>query len=512
MAKRGVKKGVKALNKTGTKKQKIVGPKFSSGDVGAQPLDWMKLLSLSRMPGQDRKKLIYGTINDHRTEHERDFDRVVFCTPVRRLKDKTQVFPLDMHDGVRTRLTHSMEVSNLARSMGTAVAANIEALASIPGAQRNVPALLAAIALTHDLGNPPFGHQGEVAIRSWVESNEAEIKKEAKSEFNRDFLKDFLLFEGNAQGFRLLTRLQHQDHKSGLRLTASTLRAFMKYPWLSGAVNSDGGPKKFGVFRSEKTIFEWASAETGLEVGVRHPLSYLMEVCDDIAYSVLDIEDAVKKELVSVAELASFIGNDERFKNDVRVEHLLQQYNDDRDWLNSLRMPREDRVKVALSSKEIRDSQVDIIRSYAIGLMVSDAIDRFMALETTNAFGTLKKGIAEDFRSSRLVDAFKCFAVLRVYNHPSVLKAELQGHNIIPELMTVFWRSIVKHRHGTQSKIDEYVMSLMSPNYVRVYRQSEDLGLPCWYRQVQLVCDQVCGMTDSYAIRVHCDLRGLGAL
>jgi dGTPase len=489
-----------------------VGDVKLAAKTETKPLTWRALLSTSRLPGPDRKKLIYGTINDHRTDHERDFDRVVFCTPVRRLKDKTQVFPLDMHDGVRTRLTHSMEVSNLARSMGTAVAARIPRIAAIENSHRNVPALLAAVALTHDLGNPPFGHQGEVAIRTWVEENESSIKAEAKSKFNRDLLKDFLLFEGNAQGFRILTRLQHQDHQSGLRLTASTLRAFMKYPWTSDRVRGDGGPKKFGVFRSEQDVFGWTCREVGLEVGHRHPLSYLMEVCDDIAYSVLDIEDAVKKELISVAELAAYVGTDPQFKDDARVLQLLSQYTDDRDWLSTLRMPSDQGEDAPLSSKEIRDSQVDIVRSYAIGLMVSDAIERFVELEEVNGFSQLKKGIAEDFGSKNLVDAFKSFAALRVYKHPSVLKAELQGHSVIPALMGVFWRSVVKHSHGTQTKMDEYVMSLMSPNYIRVYRQSKDLGLPLWYRQVQLVCDQVCGMTDSYAIRVHSDLRQLGVL
>ncbi|TYT24965.1 dNTP triphosphohydrolase [Luteimonas viscosa] len=494
---------------TKTARRKVVG---AAKTTEIKPLDWSKLLSTARVPGPDRKKMIYGTINDHRTDHERDFDRVVFCTPVRRLKDKTQVFPLDMHDGVRTRLTHSMEVSNLARSMGTAVAARIAGLAEFENAHRNVPALLAAVALTHDLGNPPFGHQGEVAIRAWVEENDSKIKSEAKKAFDRDLLKDFLLFEGNAQGFRILTRLQHQDHQSGLRLTASTLRAFMKYPWMADAIKGDDGPKKFGVFRSEQAVFEWASRETGLDIGVRHPLSYLMEVCDDIAYSVLDIEDAVKKELISAAELASYISTDPRYKDDVRIVQLMNQYDDDREWLSTLRMKRDDGKEVPLSSKEVRDSQVDILRSYAIGLMVSDAIEKFVELESTNTFSGLKKGIAEDFGAKNLVEAFKAFALLRVYKHPSVIRAELQGHSVLPELMGVFWKAVVTHAHGTQTKIDEYVMSLMSPNYIRAYRQSADLGLPLWYRQVQLVCDQVCGMTDSYAVRVHADLKQLGVI
>lgn len=470
--------------------------------------DWNRLLSEARRDGPDRKKEIHGKIVDHRTAHERDFDRVVFCTPVRRLKDKTQVFPLDMHDGVRTRLTHSMEVSNLSRSMGTAIASRIAALSEIKDSQRNVPALLATIALTHDLGNPPFGHQGEEAIRTWVADNEACISAQSNDrKFDAELFRDFLYFEGNAQGFRILTRLQHQDHNSGLRLTASTLRAFMKYPWSSSQVGCGTGPKKFGFFQSEKEIFDWASDQTGCSR--RHPLSYLMEICDDIAYSTLDIEDAVKKELVSVEELASFLGSSDDYKDDRRVKELLEQYRSDRSWLDSLTMPGDDGKVVQISSKEIRDSQVDLIRSYAIGLMVSDAIEKFIELEASGELYDLPKGIDEVFASAKLMKGLKQFAKLRVYRHPSVLKAELEGHRIIPRLMTAFWKAIVSKDKGLASKADEYVLSLMSPNYIRVYRQSEKLSLPLWYRQVQLVCDQACGMTDSYALRTHANLREL---
>lgn len=473
-------------------------------------LDWVGLLSSERLPKQDERKLEPLPTSDSRTDHERDLDRVVFCTPVRRLKDKTQVFPLDMHDGVRTRLTHSLEVSNLARSMGVAVTARVHALSTLSEAQRNVPALLSAIALTHDLGNPPFGHQGEVAIRTWVEKNESRIKGEAKKEFSRELLRDFLHFEGNAQGFRILARLQHQDHRAGLRLTASTLRSFMKYPWLSSELGKPG-VKKFGVFQSEKDIFDWASKATGLPGNERHPLSYLMEVCDDIAYSILDIEDAVKKEIVSVAEFASYVGNHPVYSLDDRVKRVLSQYNHDRDWLYSLRMPSaKPGEEEPLSSKEIRDSQIDILRSYVIGLMVGDATESFITLERDASFSRLKKGIAEEFESSNLVEALKDFAKLRVYSHPTVLRAELQGHAIIPELMEAFWKAVVNEAHGVTCKAEDYLFSKLSPNYVRVYRQSQ--GLPLWYRQLQLVCDHVCGMTDSYALRLHKELKELSVI
>jgi dGTPase len=470
--------------------------------------DWASLLSTARVEPASRKSNI--RLTDHRTAHERDFDRVVFCTPVRRMKDKTQVFPLDMHDGVRTRLTHSMEVSNLARSMGVAVCVRCERIRKIKDAERNVPALLGAIALVHDLGNPPFGHQGEIAIRNWIKKNQNDIKKIAGREFSKELLRDFLLFEGNAQGFRVLTRLQHLDHKAGLRLTASTLRAFMKYPWGSNRVSEQRGIDKFGVFKSEYDIFNWACRETALAESVRHPISYLMEVCDDIAYSVLDIEDAVKKEIISAADVVEFLHS---FEVNERLSELLEQYEEDEQWLRSITMPKNSGNGVdPISSKEYRDSLIEVFRSYLIGVLVSDAIDRFLELEASHGFSNLRKGIAENFRSSSIIAALKKFAKLRVYRHRDVLKAELSGHRVIPRLMDAMWHAVVAEHRKKQTKMDEYVISVMSPNYIRVYRQSEDLGLPTWYRQIQLVSDQVCGMSDSHALRVHDELQTLGCL
>jgi dGTPase len=219
----------------------------------------------------------------------------------------------------------------------------------------------------------------------------------------------------------------------------------------------------------------------------------------------------VKKELISVADLAAFMASIP-FSKDKRVNDLISQYRDDRDWLNQLTMPSEDGHTIQISNKEIRDSQVDLLRSYAIGLMVSDAIECFKEAVKDGQLRPISKDLATDFQSATLMKALKEFARLRVYKHPDVLKAELQGHRMIPALMDAFWRSVVNHHRGTQSKLDEYVMSLISPNYIRVCKQSENLGLPLWYRQLQLVCDQVCGMTDSFALRTYKLFGELGAL
>ncbi len=477
--------------------------KTGNAASAAKAVDWSALLSSKRLPGTPTKGGMAPVdleVKDHRTEHERDFDRVVFSTPVRRLKDKTQVFPLDLHDGVRTRLTHSMEVSNLARSMGVAVANQLKSLAEVGQAERNVPAILAAIGLTHDLGNPPFGHQGEVAIRRWVEDNGAKIRSEAKGTFDSELLKDFLYFDGNAQGFRILARLQQVDHRRGLGLTAATLRAFMKYPWSARSPKVNSKKPKFGYFESEADVAEWAASEVGLGANDRHPLSYLMEACDDIAYSVLDLEDGVKKELVTMAELVAYLTAQTETKSDRRIAKLIELDVRERARLGGL----------GLDSKEIRDSQIELFRSYAIGMMVSDAIEFFCQKCGDGGLKTVKKGVAEEFHSSRLVAGLKDFAFDRIYKHHSVIKAELPGHSVIPDLMAVMWRAVVATDQDVPTKLDEYVYSLLSRNYVRVYKESVKANvLPRWYHQVQLVCDQVCGMTDSYAVRLHKDLVNL---
>ncbi|MCI0561016.1 MAG: dNTP triphosphohydrolase, partial [Nitrososphaera sp.] len=236
-----------------------------------------------------------------RTELERDYDRILFATPTRRLADKTQVFPMEENDSVRTRLTHSHEVSNLARSIGVRLA--FEHTETVFGSdheslqvKRNVPALLAAVGLAHDLGNPPFGHQGEISIQQWFKEGGA----------GKDVDIDFREFDGNAQTFRLLTRLQVLNDQFGLNLALGTLAALIKYPSVYGSSNK-GGFKKFGIFRSEEPIVQEVWEHTGLGEGIRHPLAYVMEACDDIAYSIIDAEDTVKKGYASFYDLMDFL-------------------------------------------------------------------------------------------------------------------------------------------------------------------------------------------------------------
>lgn len=263
-------------------------------------LTWDKLLNQTRRKDLYKSGESFGT-GAGRTESERDYDRILFATPTRRLADKTQVFPMEENDSVRTRLTHSHEVSNLARSIGVRLAFEHAEVVFGPEheslqVKRNIPSLLAAVGLAHDLGNPPFGHQGEIAIQQWF----------AETFDEKDVDIDFLKFDGNAQTFRLLTRLQVLNDKFGLNLTIGTLASLIKYPSIYGAADK-GGFKKFGVFKSEASIMNEVWEHTGLRAGIRHPLAYVMEACDDIAYSIIDAEDTVKKGYASFYDLMDFL-------------------------------------------------------------------------------------------------------------------------------------------------------------------------------------------------------------
>jgi len=279
-------------------------------------LDWTALLNGRRRKPPSAPSAEKGA--EHRTAFERDYDRLLFSTPVRRLADKTQVFPLERNDSVRTRLTHSHEVANLARSIGTTLVYNhaVElGLQAVPGFQRAVPALLGAIGLAHDLGNPPFGHQGEDAIRAWVSLHSVSDRHGSFDIFQDSALspaqrQDFAEFEGNAQSLRLLTRLQIINDGYGLNMSYAALAALMKYPVASDKIDKAvPSRKKFNFFQSEADIVSDVWQNTGLAEGVRHPLTLIMEACDDIAYSVLDLEDAAKKGLISFHDLIASLNH-----------------------------------------------------------------------------------------------------------------------------------------------------------------------------------------------------------
>lgn len=469
-------------------------------------LDWTKLLSSKRLPKKDavdnalKEKHVS---NEHRTAIERDYDRILFSTPVRRLADKTQVFPLEKNDSVRTRLTHSFEVSNLARSMGTALVHGTDIFNGFPRAVRDVPAILAAIGLAHDLGNPPFGHQGENAISTWFK-NYFEKNKEITN-FSERMKGDFTRFEGNAQTLRVVTKLQVLNDNRGLNLTLATLAALIKYPVPSNKVDkTKQHSKKFNYFISEDDVIESIRTETGLSEGIRHPLTFIMEACDDIAYSVLDIEDSVKKNIVSVSDIIFWLQN--RKNKDETQDLTIRKVVDDtfRDF--------EEYKTLGLSAAEFNDVCTQKFRVHAIAAMVNAVLDRYPLVVADMLNGTYQKELIADSRAAALRDALKEFAKTHSYVHPSVLRIELQGYNTIHGLMDIFWKAIRGTKDGNSNPYDTYVYNKISENYRRVADNSSVASSPYGhplYRDFQLLTDMVSGMTDGFAMSFYKELQSL---
>lgn len=473
-----------------------------SADGGvSSSLSWAELLSGKRYRKADAKrkaafeKLFVSP--DFRAEHEKDFDRIVFSSPVRRLQDKTQVFPLDQSDSVRTRLTHSLEVANIGRTLAAQLAHELEI--SIPGADaaRAVPALVAAISIAHDIGNPPFGHQGEAAIRGWVKTVVSKYKGIISSKRDRLLVADYLNFDGNPQGFRLLTMFGVEE--GGMNLTASTLRASFKYPWGANSAQAKGHKQKFGYFQTEKNIFEWAGREVGLAEGERHPLASIMEASDDICYSILDVEDGVKKGLVSTSHLMLYMRNSAAGKPALKwVAPLVRQYSYDVKWLASQNV----------SGGHAEDILMQLLRSYFISLAVSVAVPALKNAISTGAACTGNPCLSHSECAS-LLDLLKEYTKTYIYSHESVEKVELEGHRVIPYLLGAFWYALDSRDQGTASALDKFVIKRISPNYMRAYEMTA-AKFPSWYARLQVCCDMVCGMTDSYALSVSREFEELG--
>lgn len=458
--------------------------------------DWTQLLNATRRkPKSTTASACAAVLTEARTQFERDYDRILFSTPVRRMADKTQVFPLDRNDSVRTRLTHSHEVANLCRSLGTSLACGVlqNIGVGIPG--RDIPAILAAAGLSHDLGNPPFGHSGERAIQHWMTEHGGLLQP-----LNNAQRQDFLRFEGNAQTLRLLTRLQVINDDFGLNLTVATLASTMKYPTSSDRIdNANCATRKHGYFQSETSIVEDVWARTGLGQGRRHPFSFVMEACDDIAYAVLDAEDAVKKGLASFSDLMAFL------RSVIPADSVCQCV------ITDALADHEEYRSRNLSPGELNDISMQKFRVYAIALMIDRVRLAFEQYLDPILEGALTSELLKLSEVRPLCDALKRFGREHAYRHRSVLSLESFGFNVIQDLMDLLWHAIESGKGGARglpaaTPFAAYAYQRISENYRRVFEAADD-SLPIRYRELQLLTDMIAGMSDSYAVALRDDLE-----
>ena len=488
-------------------------------------LEWSKLFNQERRRPKDEQAPRTKESSPVRTEIERDGDRILFSTPLRRLDDKTQVFPLERHDSVRNRLTHSHEVASLARSIGVYLAFDLMK-GQIDGSllpERNLPAMLYAISLVHDLGNPPFGHQGEAAIQQWFEKNRHLTIEESvpgSPELSDAMKRDFLKFEGNAQTFRLVSRLQIVNDDRGLNLTYGTLGALLKYTVASDkALGKDApyaGARKHGYFQSEARIVQEVREATGLAADIRHPLTYIMEACDDIAYSVIDAEDALKKRLASFPDLLEAL----------EVKAMVAPADGDLSpqlaTLNKVvKEGREIRRKLhgsesgkKLSPAELNDVSMQKFRAFVISEMVKAVSEAFVRHLDEIFSGRFTGDLMSHSDASLVTDSLKDFDKAVAYKNREVFRLEAQGTKVIHGLMDTFWAAITQRKDpvnpASLRKTAEatYVYSCISENYRRAFEMSDNSdGLPLRYRECQLLTDMISGMTDRFAVALYDDLR-----
>ena len=435
-------------------------------------MNWEQLLSLKRQG--DSFKRLRKEQDDTRLGFEVDYDRIIFSAAFRSLQDKTQVIPLSKTDFVHTRLTHSLEVSVVGRSIGRLVGKKIiekyPYLQEIHGFQMNdFGAIVAAASLAHDIGNPPFGHSGEKAIGEYFSNGNGQRYQAALS---KKEWQDLIDFEGNANGFSVLTS-SRPGNEGGLRISYATLGAYMKYPKesLPKKPTSDIADKKYGFFQSDVKFFKEVASELGMisnkngdDVGFeRHPLAYLVEAADDICYTIIDFEDGMNLGLVS---------------EDYALEYLIKLVKDsiDTNKYNTL-TTKEDRISY--------------LRALAIGSLINDAVTVFIENETAILQGKFPFALTDKSKYKAQMDDIIKLSVKNIYQSREVIEKELTGYQIINTLLDKFTTAFNNDFDGKASNFDKLVLQLL-PEKFKV--EKENL-----YDRLLHICHFISLLTDGNA-------------
>ncbi len=438
-------------------------------------MNWVQLLSAERF---GMEQYTHATKHE-RTEYQRDYDRLIFSSPFRRLQNKTQVFPLPGSVFVHNRLTHSLEVASVGRSLGENVGRLLRARHPDSEAYfEEIGSIVSAACLAHDLGNPPYGHSGEKAISTFFSEGAGSYLRTVIEKDGGRWT-DFTSFEGNANAIRLLMHQFKGRRKGGFAMTYSTLASIVKYPYSS---KLSGGKNKFGFFASEEDDYRIIASNLGITKlqdnplrYVRYPLVYLVEAADDICYQVMDIEDAHKLHLIST-------------ENAMKL--LLGFFEPER------RQRRVDTLKLVSDVNE----QIAYLRAGVIGLLVDECSRLFLAHEEEILSGVFA-GSLIDRVSPAAATAFQAcsrFAYQYIYRSKEVLDVELAGYRIIGFLLEVFTKAIQNPDHA-------YSRLLLN----RVPEQYE-IDSPSMYGKIQAVVDYVSGMTDVYALDLYRKITGMG--
>lgn len=452
-------------------------------------MNWNDLLKPQRFRQKDRNR-------NELEEFQYDYSKIIFSSAFRRMQNKTQVFPLDSNDFIRTRLTHSIEASTIATILGRGVEQELIRKKILKEEDDGkLSAILGAAALIHDIGNPPFGHYGEMVIQDYYRSY---FDKYFTG--NRDFydyhwteeeLGDFLHFEGNAQAFRLLKKLQYTRDEHSINLTFPVLATILKYPRSSIEGNKPElavSYKKFGYFQSETEAFNEIVNCLGLRVGNkirRHPLVFLLEAADDIAYSVADIEDGCKKGILTLDLIRRHMH-----------KYLNPQKKQEKELLDTL-----NKIDVDPNYPIPLEVVVSIFRIKIQNYMIKASIDCFVKNHDDILKGKFDMDLLDASEAIGLKKAFKELGEI-LYNTKEVLKLELTGDKIISVLLDEFTKAISSPKRERKGSKEEKLYSIISSNYRFLMDKYPD-GDNVLYNQLRLITDFICGMTDSYALDLY---------